>query len=319
MGITKTAAIVGAGMAGLTVAAHLAKMGWGVTLFDKGRKPGGRMATRLQDGFIFNHGCQFASAHDAGFRAALIANQAKIWPATGNKFSGTPSMASLAASFASGLNVQLNTHVSFMAKQDAGWRLSLHDASTTPPGLVDPQGELSAAFDALILAIPAPQATALLAAINHPFAGELAKVHLAPCWALMLGFAGATPGPDIVKPPTGPLSWIARENTRPGAGPQPVSYTAHASAAWSAAHLERPADDIIATLSTAFAQATGISAPATLARAHRWRYALADAPLSQDHLWDPHQQLGLCGDWCLAGKLEAAYLSGRSLGIRLTT
>ncbi|MDR3520061.1 MAG: FAD-dependent oxidoreductase [Acidocella sp.] len=318
MGLSKTAAVIGAGMAGLTAAAHLAQAGWGVTLFDKGRKPGGRMATRSQDGFMFNHGCQFASAHDAGFRAALIANHAEIWPATGDKFSGKPSIALLAASLAAGLNIKLGTHVSFLARQDAGWRLYLHNAAITPPSLVEPHGELSPAFDAVILAIPAPQAAALLAAIDHPFAVKLAKVHLAPCWALMLGFAGAAPGPDIVKPTSGPLSWIARENSRPGAAPTPVSYTTHASAAWSAAHLEHPADEVIATLSAAFVQATRITAPATFASVHRWRYALADAPLGEDCLWDPQQQLGLCGDWCLAGKLEAAYLSGRSLGIRLT-
>ncbi|HQT39848.1 MAG TPA: FAD-dependent oxidoreductase [Acidocella sp.] len=319
MSIPKSVAVIGAGMAGLTAAAHLAQVGMQVTLFDKGRKPGGRMATRISDGFIFNHGCQFATARDDTFRNLLVAHNAAIWPATGDKYSGTPNMAALAASLAAGLTIHQTTHVSFLNRESATWRLSLRDANSTPPSLIEPNGELSAPFDTVILAIPAPQAAALLGATSHPFAQALAKVHLAPCWALLLGFADAPAGPDILKPTQGPLRWIARENSRPGAAPTPVTYTAHASAAWSTAHLEQPADTIITALSAAFAQATGITAPAAYARAHRWRYALADTPLGQDSLWDPQLSLGVCGDWCLAGKLEAAYLSGRSLGIKLTT
>ncbi|OYV39822.1 MAG: hypothetical protein B7Z81_02835 [Acidocella sp. 20-61-6] len=315
----KSVAIIGAGMAGLTAAAHLVQAGGRVTLFDKGRKPGGRMATRFADGFMFNHGCQFASARDETFRSLLTAHNAAVWPATGDKYSGAPSMAALAAALAEGLTIHQATHVSFLNRQSSQWRLSLRDANNTPPSLIEPNGVLSPPFDAVILAIPAPQAAALLGATAHPFANALANVHLAPCWALLLGFADAPVGPDILKPTDGPLRWIARENSRPGAAPNPVTYTAHASAPWSTEHLEMPADSVITALSNAFTQATGITTPATYARAHRWRYALADIPLGQDSLWDPQLRLGVCGDWCLAGKLEAAYLSGRSLGIKLTT
>ncbi|OYY01304.1 MAG: hypothetical protein B7Y73_10140, partial [Acidocella sp. 35-58-6] len=41
MSIPKSVAVIGAGMAGLTAAAHLAQVGMQVTLFDKGCKPGG--------------------------------------------------------------------------------------------------------------------------------------------------------------------------------------------------------------------------------------------------------------------------------------
>ncbi|HQT64750.1 MAG: hypothetical protein B7Z75_03205 [Acidocella sp. 20-57-95] len=315
----KNIAVVGAGMAGLAAASHLAKAGLNVTLFDKGRKPGGRMATRASDGFMFNHGCQFANARDDEFRNWLIAHGAEIWPASDGRFSGTPDMAGLAGRMAGGLNLQTGTHVSFLGRDDTRWRLSLRDAASTPPGLVEAGGALSVPFDAVLLATPAPQAGPLLAAIDHEFAPALTNVRLAPCWALMLGFAAAVEGPDILKPSAGPLCWIARENSRPGASQLPVCYTAHASAAWSAENLELPADIVISGLSAAFVNATGISATPSYVRAHRWRYALAEVTLGQDSLWDPHMRLGVCGDWCLAGKLEAAYLSGRSLGIKLTT
>jgi predicted NAD/FAD-dependent oxidoreductase len=49
------------------------------------------------------------------------------------------------------------------------------------------------------------------------------------------------------------------------------------------------------------------------AAAHRWRYALADRPLGEGCVWDAALRLGLCGDWCIAGRAEAAFDSGAAL------
>ena len=54
--------VIGAGIAGLACATALAQAGLNVTLLDKGRRPGGRVATRRIDNTTFNHGAQFASA-----------------------------------------------------------------------------------------------------------------------------------------------------------------------------------------------------------------------------------------------------------------
>jgi renalase len=47
--------------------------------------------------------------------------------------------------------------------------------------------------------------------------------------------------------------------------------------------------------------------------AHRWRYALVETPLGQACLWDDAARLGVCGDWCLGGRIEAAHDSGTAL------
>jgi len=298
-------AVIGAGMAGLTAARYLHNSGHRVTLFDKGRKPGGRLATRREATQRFNHGCQFFTARTPEFGKAMAALGAAPWPAAGAACRvGVPDMASLAEALAADLPaVRLSAHVTALARDPSGWRLSLRD---TP----------EMAFDTLILAVPAPQAAALIGA--HPFAARLSAVHMAPCWTVMLAFEDEPAGPDVVRPEGGPLSWIAREGSRPQALPK-AAYTLQASAAWSAAQLEAPADMVVAALTAAFAEATGITAAPAAAGAHRWRYALADAPLGEAFLWDAELRLGLCGDWCLAGRLEAAFLSGRGLGIRLAS
>lgn len=313
----RSVAIIGAGMAGISAVRMLAGAGIEVTVYDKGRQPGGRLATRKTTGFTFNHGCQFFAPRDADFKAATAPFSA-FWPQAGvGRCAGVPDMASLAAALVpDGVKIFQSTHVSFLARNEAGWRLSLRDANVVDPGLVEPGGVTSALFDAVILAIPAPQAMRLLAAFGHDFAAALAGVEIAPCWALMLGFDRDVAGPAVVED-GGTISWIARENSRPGAPPSPVAYTIHASPEWSAAHLEDHPDQVIAVLSKEFVAATGIAVGPMFLRAHRWRYARAEKPLGAPFLWDCAQSLGLCGDWCLAGRLEAAYLSGRALGIRL--
>ncbi|HMC98064.1 MAG TPA: phytoene desaturase family protein, partial [Flavobacteriales bacterium] len=54
--MSRTAIVIGAGFAGLSVAAHLAKAGRRVTLLEKNATPGGRAGTLRQDGFTFDTG-----------------------------------------------------------------------------------------------------------------------------------------------------------------------------------------------------------------------------------------------------------------------
>jgi renalase len=302
--LENTTAIIGAGMAGLTAARRLTEAGQRVTLFDKGRKPGGRLSTRRGDVFTHNHGCQYATARNPGF-LDLLEQHGRNWVAAGGpRYVGVPDMAAIAEALATGLDVQLETTVAAIRATAGGWDIAFADRTTKT-------------FTTLLFAIPAPQALALLTPTGHGFASQLAAVHLAPCWAVMLGFAGTLAGPDIMRPDQNPLAFIARENSRPGRAAAPVAYTLHATPGWSTDHLEDPPEAVTTALIAAFAAATGITEPPAYARAHRWRYALADRPLGQNCLWDQATRLGLAGDWCLDGKLEAAYLSGASLAERI--
>ena len=60
-------AVVGAGVAGLACAQRLRASGRTVVVFDKGRRPGGRVSTRRHDGLQFDHGAQFFTARDPRF------------------------------------------------------------------------------------------------------------------------------------------------------------------------------------------------------------------------------------------------------------
>ncbi len=294
-------AIIGAGVSGLACARALP----GAVVFDKGRKAGGRLATRRGAGErTFNHGCQFATLRDAGFAAVMRDAGAEPWAAAGDGRFAAADMAGLAERLSAGLDVRLGAAVTGIAPGADGWRLAFADGAER-------------IFGGLVLAVPAPQAAALLRPVGHGFVGRLEGVVMAPCWTLMLGFEGALPGPDVVRPEAGPVAWIARENSRPKAAAGPVGYTVQASPEWSRAHLEDAPEDVVAALTAAFVAASGVAVGPAHAVAHRWRYARAEVALGEDFLWDAALQVGVCGDWCLAGRLEAAYLSGNALGIRL--
>ena len=314
-------AVVGAGMAGLACAGALHAAGLEVAVFDKGRRAGGRLATRRVDGMEFNHGASSVSAREPEFTAVLAgmaaAGTAAPWPAVGHAgWAGVPGMSAVARHMeAAGVGVlHAGRQVAQLKRGAGGWTVRHLDAAAARLGLVTRNGgERAGPFDAVLLALPAPQAAALLRDVPHRLAADADRAGMSPSWTLMLGFAAPSNAPDLLLPGDCPLSWIARDSSRPGRAGTPECWVAHAAPAWSRAHLEDDAAAVRAALVRSFAETTGIKQAPGHAAVHRWRHALADAPLGVPALWDCDAGLGACGDWCLGARLEDAFTSGRAL------
>lgn len=298
-----TVAIVGAGMAGAACARHLADRGFAVSLFDKGRSVGGRLAQRRVGDAVFDHGAQYIGVRDPGFAvlvdawrgAGLVADWAEVRSGRGDPVViGTPAMNAPVKALLAGLPVRTGTRVEAAARRAGSWSLGLQG------------GGEAAGFDSLVVAIPAAQAETLLGRSLDP-------VRLAPCWSALIAPATGLPGgAERFEDPV--LAWAARNDRKPGRG-GPETWTLHASPDWSRAHLEAPAADVATALLTRFAELAGVPVPATsYLAAHRWRYAQVEQALGRPHIWDAAGGLGLCGDWCLGPRVESAWLSGRSLG-----
>lgn len=323
----RSVAILGAGIAGLACAQALTRAGLSVTLLDKGRRPGGRIATRHAEGTAFNHGAQFASARGAAFDALLqrltADGHAAPWAAAGpGRIVFLPGMSALPALLttavqASGARLLTATHAAFLHDQDGGWQVRHHPAEAMRPGAVaSTGGTLLDRHDAVLLAMPAPQAAALLAAIGHPHAKAAAGAVLAPCWAVMARFDAPFAVPPVLTGAHPDLPWAARETARPGRSDSGEAWTLHAGADWSRAHLEASADRVEEALLALFRRLTG--APlASWVRAHRWRHALVETPVGEPCLWDAGARIGACGDWLIGGRIEAAYDSGLALADRV--
>ena len=61
-GMSRRIAIIGAGIAGLAAAQQLKQPDFGMTLIEKSRGVGGRMATRRINDLQYDHGAQYFSA-----------------------------------------------------------------------------------------------------------------------------------------------------------------------------------------------------------------------------------------------------------------
>ena len=294
-------AIVGAGLSGLVCARALVAHGHEVVVFDKGRAPGGRATSRLQDGRVFDHGAQYFTA-----RTEWLARQVSIWEhdgvvarwePRGRKNSepwwvGTPSMGALAAHLAQRLDVRLERSVTRVER-----------------GLVVVgDREEREHVDDVVVALPAPQAAVLVGELFPIIRG----VSLDPCWAVMMVVTAET-GPvglDLVEG-EGPIAWAAREPSKPGrdSTAHGDAWTLHMSRDWTVAHLDAD-PETVSEMATALFVAQHPGARVLLARAHRWRYARAHKAAPVGCFFDEAQRVVVCGDWLDSPRVEGAITSG---------
>ena len=286
------------------------------------------MSTRKGEGWQADHGAPYFKAYDSKFRTEVTrwcdAGAAARWvprlkvlkggvwedgTAGVDMFVGTPAMTSPARLLAASLNVKLGTTIKELTRRvDDHRRWQLQSAEN---------GGLDTHFDAVVIAIPAPQAAILLDGIGHPFAAHAKSVSMQGCWALMMQFPEPLDlGWDAAVIHDGLLSWAARDSAKPGRlGSE--TWVLHASAAWSEENLERPATAVGHAMIGAFREIGGPQPPGSIA--HRWRYARCETAAAPLTLWDETHRLGLCGDWLHAGRVEAAWLSGQALAQRVAS
>jgi len=342
MSTAQRIAIVGAGMAAVTCARTLVQAGHHVTVFEKSHGAGGRMSTRSSAFGSFDHGTQYFTVRDPRFELALTtvpglcrrwsANTVQVLdshgrvaeaglPAREPHWVAKPGMSALVKAWAQPLAIEWQTRVVALEKDALNprqWQLR-----TTG---VDDSSHVFSGFDAVVLAIPGPQAQTLLQTTpkGASLAKKVAKSTVAPCWTLMLAFPQAVqPGLTTLGPQWNAarsthhrIAWLARESSKPGRGAI-ERWTVQASAAWSQEHLQDDAARVSAKLRKAFTEVTGIRAEPAHAEVHRWLYAKTEKPLGVSHLWDAKAGLGVCGDWCLGHRVENAFVSGLELALAI--
>lgn len=339
-------AIVGSGLAAITCARTLVQAGHSVTMFEKSRGVGGRMSTRNSPFGTFDHGAQYFTVRDPRFVQALettpkvcrpwSANMVQVLdergrvaaaglPAREPHWVAKPGMNALAKAWAAPLAdctlfETRVTHIETDALDKTLWQLRTVGA--------DDSTHVYAGFDAVLLAVPSPQAVALLDTVpksrqpTPTTMKKLAEVTVAPCWTLMLAFPQAVqPGLTTLGPQWNAarsthhrIAWLARESSKPGRRTI-ERWTVQASAAWSQEHINDSKDRVEGKLIKAFAEVTGIRAEPSHVESHRWLYAKTGQPLGQSYIWNAKSGLGVCGDWCIGHRVENAFVSGLELAL----
>jgi len=317
-------AIIGAGLAGITLARELRGVA-DVTVFEKSRGYGGRMATRHAEPYQFDHGAQFFTARSAEFKQVLQEvgkqNACALWEPkivtlqAGNKsfkrewfephYVGVPGMNALCKALTSDCPVHLQSEVTSITRESASWRLS--GASDISYGV----------FDWVISAIPSPQALALMPP-DFSCRPALKAVDFSPCLALMLGLPSQPALPfaaAVVR--ESPIGWIAVDSSKSGRA-RASSIVIHSDNDWARSHVDTGAEEVSELLLAALREVMGDAEEKAENRAlHRWRYARAESFVGADYLLDGDKKLAACGDWCLGNRVEDAFASGLRLGEKL--
>lgn len=318
-------AIIGTGIAGLSAARALHDAGLSLHLFDKGRGSGGRMASKRNDSGSLDLGAQYFTARDRRFSETVRRWQQEGWadqwsphlfqyrdgllkPSADEqlRWVGTPTMSAITRGLLGELPVTFGCRITEVFKGEHQWTL------------VDAEGTSHGPFSHVIVALPAPQAAALLSSAPK-LASVAASVAMEPTWSVALGFA--TPLSTALEGcfiQDDALDWIARNRSKPGRTGELDTWVLHGTSEWSRQHLDLPKEAVIEQLHGAFAELIDCVVPAPeFTMAHRWLYARP----AQAHEWNALTDAGLglyaCGDWCLSGRVEGAWLSGQEAARRL--
>jgi predicted NAD/FAD-dependent oxidoreductase len=300
--VTPRAAVVGAGIAGAACARALGAAGVDVELIERGRAPGGRLASPQVHGRRVDLGAAYFTVQQDAFAAVV-----DDWSARGLARDWTSTMAVLSPEGRDSKDGPARWAA------PGGLRSLVRDLLVDIPAAFEREvrslDDLD--HDAVVLAMPDPQAARILG----PGADD---VDYEPVIAVATGWArrqwpfeaAAFVNDDE------DVSLVADDGARRGDGAAVL--VAHSTPELAAHHLDDP-DGAVAPVLEALRRLLDLDAEPAWTHAHRWRYAKpagthGDAPYE---LLDRGRPVGRCGDsWCPAGspRVEAAWLSGDRVG-----
>lgn len=314
-------AIIGAGLAGITAAKGLSANA-DVQMFEKSWRAGGRMSTRTKS-YDFDHGAQYFTARSKAFKTFLepyiqrgiivrwdarfveldrstTTSQCK-WDAAYPHYIAVPGMNALCLALSSDANVQYKTRVTSILPAGSKWELKgSEDASL-------------GTFDWVISAIPAQQAAALMPG-NFSQLQQLRLKKMSGCYTLMMGFEHPLKIDfDCALVNNADIGWISVNSSKPGR-PSDFTLIVHSTNEWAEENIKlrdnsvkkHLVNEVCDVLKQDITRADHIEI-------HRWRYANIEKQTGEKALIDRENKLAAIGDWCIKGRVESAYISGKNL------
>ena len=323
MSHSRRVVVIGAGLSGLIAARDLVSHGFDVTVLDKGRGVGGRLATRRIGSpatAVIDHGAQFFTVRSPDF-----AREVDAWTKAGvvrewcrgfgdddghPRYVGVDGMTSVAKHLARGLDVRTNTLVFAIKRGDTSpWDVVLDDATVMPA-------------QAVVVTCPLPQTYSLLISAELEIPPALLSSEYDRTLALLavldqparIGRHGGWQNPNAT------FSWIG-DNHAKGISSVPA-VTFHASPQWSLDHWDDDHDQAHAALRHAAAE---FIADCTIVTSEfkRWRFATPTSIWPEPcHVVTTESAHGpgviaLAGDAFAGPKIEGAALSGAAAAVRV--
>lgn len=327
--------ILGAGLAASAAAEPLRAAGLSFVVLDKSRGVGGRAATRRIDGIPVDHGAQFFTVRSREFAETVrrwqVAGICSEWTAGIHRYEDgrlqPPREDEIHARYACPEGMTALAKASFLPG-DVLREHPVVSVEKSGGSFVTTCGNGSSIRSRAVLStLPLPQTRSLLEAfIDEPNGFALEFIQVEPCLSAIVELQGPSPewkGIQVKEEDT--LSWLGADFSKRNPAPPRRFVVLHASAGFSAAHLDGDLSVAGRLMLARAGQICPCLTAADLLHVHRWRFARASRPLNDVTYWRLPEDgpLYLAGDAFGRGNIESAWLSGaaaaRQLALELTS
>ena len=322
----KNVAVIGAGITGITLANLLQKK-FNLTIFEKSRGVGGRMATRRAEPYQFNHGAQYFKIENKEFKDFLqplilnriikplevnqieilnkeVIKRTKIY----NKqyFTAESKMNSVVKYLINNnFSIKLLCKIEKIIKENNKW-------------FVIDSGQVSfGPYDWLIITIPPNQAKEILYN-NFKFLDIIKKIKMRSCYSLMLGFDKFEElDYDTALFLDEDIQWFSIRkvilenkeyyNLLINSSYNFAEQNINGSEDKISDHLIKQVSDILKCNLYNYEHKA----------LHFWKYAMSEKNNNLGSLIDEDLKVIVCGDWCMNGKVEGGFLSAKNAANKL--
>jgi hypothetical protein len=310
--------VIGGGITGLTIANILQRTRIKVTVLDKGKHIGGRLATRRVsheesiEG-VFDYGTQYFSVNSPQFQVWvddwLKNNVIKEWcrgfgqADDKPRYCGINGTRGIAKYLAKDLDVRTQTKA-IKLSYEKKW-------------LVETESDLQYQGHMLVMTPPVPQSLSLLDSSLIPLPLEvrfsLEQIEYHRCLAVL----ALLEKPSNIPPPGGislehnSLVWLG-DNHQKGISPEGYAVTLHATPKFSDEYWDSDDAEIAYKLFTAAADY--LDSHVIKYQVHRWRYSLPKTFYNEPCLALLELPLVMAGDAFVAPTIEGAVISGMAAG-----
>ena len=318
----KTVAVIGAGLTGTTIASKLNE-NFDVKVFEKSRGVGGRMSTRRETPFIFDHGAQFFKVKTTVFKNFLseLFSQKIIQPWNfrlayfdGQNLSkirfiqdedrfyvGVPNMDAIIKHLSKNCNVILNTKIERIIKENHKW--NLYDQNKKSCGT----------YDWVVLSLPAHQSLELITE-KISFYPLIEKIKMKGCFSLMVGMSESLNlDYDAALIENEDVAWIAVNNSKPSRMSN-YCLLINSSYEYASKNIDTSRDKVLKHLLNISSKFVNYDLlKSNMIKIHEWRYVEAKYNPKEDYFIDHKERVAVCGDWFINSRVEGAFLSANEL------
>ena len=312
--------VIGSGISGSTIANLLNKK-YQVSLYDKGRGPGGRASFKRIKGKIgFDHGTQYISPKTSEFKnftnklikkkilkkwmgKHIFLNLKKKENKKHIKIIGQNGNNDICKYLLKKVKYNYQKEVKKIYYKNKLWFLLFRDGNVE-------------SFKNIILTCPFPQLIKLSKNfINSSFIKKKIKMDANITVMIAIKKTKNSPSSFLFDDPV--LGWAGNENTKKRFKSKYDLWTLQSTFKWANKNINKNKKNSKKNskiLINKFFKLTKIKKTKIIYSInHGWKYSSNSIPLKTKSFWDPSKKIGVCADWFIGPRLESGWLSAHNL------